>query len=209
MNTATGVSIVTNIAQAILSRRKLQYQKAYGKMGQMFLELDQQFLDEERIVEVLGDEGAKRFYEVGPLDIQGVYDVALEISGESMMRQERRAENQALVTMATQAAPVMQQLGYPLQLRRFWERLLDSYGIADKATFFAEEQGAADQGMGTPPGAEEILQQLQGGNGSLPAGGVTNEALAAGPTAPSSPVSMSPAAPMQRSLARIGAGRSA
>jgi hypothetical protein len=205
-NTATGVSIVTNIAQAILARRKLQYQKAFGKIGQMFLELDQQFLTETRLVEVLGEEGARRYFEADPLDIQGVYDVELEVTGESMMRQERRAENQALVTMATQAAEVMSANGTPLNLRRFWERLLDSYGITDKATYFSETPGAAAGGMGTPPEADEILQQLQ--NGSMPAGGITNEALAAGPSSPSSPVSMSPAAPMQQSLARSGAGRS-
>jgi hypothetical protein len=210
VDTATGMSIVTNIAQAILSRRKLQYQKAYGKIGQMFLELDQQFLSEERLVEVLGEEGARRYFEVGPLDIQGVYDVEIEITGESMMRQERRAENQALTTMAVQSAQLMQAAGYPLNLRRFWERLLDSYGISDKATYFAEQgqlPPGQQQGMGTPPGAEEILSQLQ--QGSLPAGGTTNEELAAGPSAPSSPVSMSPSAPMQQSMARVGAGRSA
>jgi hypothetical protein len=201
MNTATGVSIVTNIAQAILSRRKLQYQRAYGKMGQMFLELDQQFMDEERIVEVLGEEGAKQFFEIGPLDIQGVFDVALEVTGESMMRQERRAENQALVTMAMQADPA----GQLLNLRRFWERMLDSFGIHDKASYFVEGATPPGEEMGTPPGMEELLAQMQGGQN----GGATNPELAAGTASPSSAVSMSPAAPMQRSLARVGAGRSA
>jgi hypothetical protein len=206
VNTATGMSIITNIAQAILARRKIQYQRAYGKIGQMFLELDQQFMTDDRLVEVLGEEGARRYFEVGPLDIQGVYDVELEVTGESMMRQERRAENQALTTMAVQAAPVMQQLGVPLNLRRFWERLLDSYGISDKATFFAEQQaGAPGEGMGTPPGIEEILGQMQ--QGALPPGGQTNPALAAGPTSPSSEVSMSPASMAQQSMARAGAGR--
>jgi hypothetical protein len=202
-NTATGVSIVTNIAQAILARRKLQYQRAYGKMGQMFLELDQQFITEERIVEVLGEEGARRYFEFGAKDIQGIYDVKLEISGESMMRQERRAENSALTTMAMQMDPE----GRMLDHRRFWERLLDSYGITDKATYFVEgAESAVGAPSATPPGAEEIMAQMQGGNGN---GGITNEALAAGMTAPSSSVSMSGEKPMQQSLARTGAGRSA
>jgi hypothetical protein len=207
-NTATGVSIITNIAQAVLARRKLQYQRAFGHIGQMFLELDQQFLTEERVVEVIGEEGAHQYFELDPLDIQGVYDVELEVTGESLLRQERRAENQALITIAMQSAEIMQAMGAPLNLRRFWERLLDSYSISDKATYFADAAPGGMPGMGTPPGAEEIMKQMTG-NGSMPAGGITNEALAAGPNAPSSAVSMSPEAPMQRSLARVGAGRSA
>ena len=117
------------------------------------------------------------------MDIQGVYDVSLEITGESMMRQERRAEAQALVTMAMQSSMPMAQSGAPLNLRRFWEKLLDSYGVTDKATYFAAGPEAAPQGApGTPPGAEGILEQLQGG--SMNGGGITNEALAAGPTSP-------------------------
>jgi len=209
--TATGVSIITNIAQAILARRKGQYQRAYGKIGQMFLELDQQFLREERLVEVLGEEGASRWLQVHPLDIQGVFDVELEVTGESLMRQEKRAENQALLTTAMQSAPIMAQSGYPLNLRRFWEKLLDAYGISDKATYFAMPGGAQAQAQlgqppGTPPQAGTIAQ---GQTGALPPGGGTNEALAAGPTSPSSPVSLSPAAAQQRQLARVGAGRAA
>lgn len=212
--TATGVSIITNIAQAILARRKSQYQRAFGKIGQMFLELDQQFLREEKLVEILGEDNSRRYLEVHPLDIQGIYDVELDVTGESLLRQERRAESQALVTMAMQSGAVMAQSGAPLNLRRFWEKLLDSYNITDKATYFSEPSAAPTPGQppgaaappGTPPGTP-----AQGANGGAPSGapsGITNEALAAGPTSPSSPVSMSAAAPMQRALARTGAGRS-
>jgi hypothetical protein len=219
VDTATGMSIITNIAQAILARRKSQYQRMFGRAGQMFLELDQQFLREDRVVEILGEGGARRYLEVGWHDVQGVYDVQLEVQGESLMRQERRAENSALLTMALQGAGMSAQFGATLNIRRFWERLLDSYGIADKATYFAAPPGqgtaaapaalppgAQNGAPGTPPQASSILDQMT--NGSVPAGGITNEALAAGPSSPSSPVSMSPVAPMQQSLARVGAGRS-
>jgi hypothetical protein len=182
----------------------------------MFLELDQQFLrDEGRLVPVLGEGGAKRFVEVGWRDLQGVWDVSLEVTGESLNRQERRSENQSLLTMALQGAGMAAQFGVKLNIRRFWERLLkDGYGIADYESYFLDDaqQGAAPQGAppggppGTPAGASSILDSMT--NGSIPAGGITNESLAAGPTAPSSPVTMSAGAPMQQSLARNGAGRS-
>ena len=216
-DTATGVSIVTNIAQAILARRKSQYQRAFGKIGQMFLELDQQFLRENKLVEILGADNTRRYLEVSPLDIQGIYDVELDVTGESMLRQERRAESQALVTMAVQSAIIMAQAGQPLNLRRFWEKLLDSYSITDKATYFSDTpapqlqapQGAGQSGQSgaVPPTPPQIMAPSNG-NGTAPQG-ITNPSLAAGPTSPSSPVSMSASAPMQQALARTGAGRSA
>lgn len=207
-DTATGVSIITNIAQAILARRKGFYQRASSRIGQLFLELDQQFIREERLVEVLGEGNARHYLELQPMDIQGIWDVNLRVEGESLLRQERRAENQSLVTMAMQAAAIMAQSGAPLNLRRFWERLLDAYGVTDKATFFNEQQAqqAPQEAPGTPPTADQIQQQQ---TGSMDAGGITNPSLAAGPSAPSSPVTMSAGAPMQRSLAMNGAGRSA
>jgi hypothetical protein len=213
VDTATGVSIITNIAQAILARRKVQHQRMFGKAGQLFLELDQQFMshDESRLVEVLGEGGSRNYLAVAGQDIQGVWDVEVEITGESMMREQKRAENQALLQMALQGAGVSAQMGVKLNIRRFWELVLGAHEITDKATFFLEMPAAApDQsgapGAGTPQQTEGILDKMAG---AAPGGGITNESLAAGPSSPSSPVSMSPAAPMQRSLARVGAGRSA
>lgn len=208
-DTATGVSIVTNIAQAILARRKGMYQRMFGRVGQMFLELDQQFIREDRLVEVLGDGGARRYLEMGWRDVQGIFDVELEVTGESMLRQEKRAENQSLLTMALQGAQMSAMSGSKLNLRRFWERLLDSYDIADKATFF-DNTPQAPPGQAAPPGTPQTAQGAQEAmNGQPPQIGQTNEALAAGPTAPSSPVSMSGGNMMQQSLARVGGGRSA
>jgi len=129
--------------------------------------------------------------QIGWHDVQGIYDVQLEVQGESLMRQERRSENSALLTMALQGAGMSAQFGAILNIRRFWERLLDSYGIADKATYFSTPPGQAAAAQaalppgassspsgapGTPPQAASILDQMQ--NGSVPAGGITNEALA-------------------------------
>lgn len=208
--TATGISIVTNIAQAILQRRKGFYIRAFSRVGSFFLALDQQLMRDTRVVEILGEGGARRFEEVDWRQIQGIFDVNVEFLGDSMMRQERRAESGALLTQAIQSAPVMAQFGAPLNLRRFWEKHLDTFDVVDKMTFFAApQQSPLQPGLGggapTPPGAESLLEDM---GGSMNGGGLTNEALAAGPTAPSSPVSVSGEAAMQRSLAANGAGRS-
>lgn len=201
-DTATGVSIVTNIAQAVLARRKGNYHRAFGRLGEMFLELDHQYLPDDKLVEILGEEGATRYMEVGPMNVKGVWDVELEVTGDGAMKQQRRAEDQALVTMAMQSAAQMQMMGVPLNVKAFWERLLKDHGITNTESFFMAptQQGAMPGAPPSPPNA-----QIPGGGG----GGITNESLAAGPTSPSSPISMSPEAPMARAMSKNGAGRSA
>jgi hypothetical protein len=210
-DTATGVSIVTNIAQAILARRKGHYQYAYGKIGQMFLELDQQFLPEDYLIEVMGEERAKRWLTVGKADIPGVWDVEVDVIGKGAQKQEEQASSQALTTMAMQNLALMQQAGVPLDARAFWERLLKSHGVTNTAIYFKipdAAQTAAANAPPSPPNQQTLLDGLASAGDSAPPGG-TNEALAAGPTSPSSPASISPVANMHRALARTGAGRSA
>jgi len=212
-STATGISIVTNIAQAILQKRKQRYLWAYEKIAGFFLALDQQFLDESRVVELVGQAGAQQWLEIDPIQLQGVYDCFVQVTGDSMMRQERRAESQALLTTAIQSAPVMAQFGAPLNLKAFWEKNLDSYDVEDKETYFMPP-GTGGVGMqagqngnqagGTPQQAQTIQEQMQGGPG-----GQTAPALAAGPTSPSNQLSLSPAQFGQQQLAKVGGGRSA
>lgn len=215
--TATGISIVTNIAQAILQKRKQRYLWAYEKIGGFFLSLNQQFLDEARVIELVGPAGGRKWMEIDPMNLQGIFDVYIEVTGDSMMRQERRAESGALLTMAIQSAPVMAQFGSPLNLKAFWEKNLDSFDVEDKETYFMPPgQGgvgmqvgqngnqAASPPGGTPPDAASLQEEMSG----TPDGGMTNESLAAGATSPSSALTLSPAGMMQRSLARNGAGRS-
>lgn len=205
--TATGISIVTNIAQSILARRKQMYARTFAKVGGIFLSLDQQMLKEERLVEILGPGAARRLVEVRPAQIKGFFDVDIRWEDDSMLRQERRAESGMLLTQALQFGGPSAQMGVRLNAKKFWERHLTAFGVRDPASYFLEDQQSQlpVAAPGTAPEAESLMEQM--GGGAEP-GGVTNEALAAGPTSPSSPVTMSPAAPMQRSLASVGAGRS-
>lgn len=214
-NTATGISIVTNIAQAVLARRKQMYARTFAKVGGMFLSLDQQMLKEERLVEIFDSPGsASRFLEIAPRQIKGFFDVEVRWEDDSLMRQERRAESGTLLTQAVQFGGASAQMGVKLNVKKFWERHLIAFGVRDVQSYFLDDaapsqlappEGAAANGAGTPPQLESLMEQMEGG---LDPGGITNPELAAGPMSPSSAVSMSPAAPMQRALAGVGAGRS-
>ena len=201
--TATGVSIINSIAQQLLAARKQQYLWAYERIGTQFLSISQQFMREKETLTKVGPEGGMLGMEVDPLDIQGVFDVKLQAATESMMRQERRAEWQTLLNMALQGAGISEQLGAPLNIKAFWESLLKSYDVQDSDRYFRpksaqppqQQQAQQIPGMGSPPAPDSA-----GGPG------VTNPALAAGPSSPSSAVSMSPVAAQQQMAAMTGAG---
>ena len=192
--TATGVSIITTIAQRIIQSRKQHYLWAYADLGKHFLLLYQQFLRDDRVVRVLGLQGSQAYRKISPLEIQGDFDVMIDVTSDSLLRQERRAESQSLLQIAAQVQPVFAQSGAPLNLKAFMERTLDAYDISDKERFFMPPQvGAATAGgppgMPPPPGANGQAPALPGGV-ALPAG-VTNAGAAAGPMSPNSTDSIS------------------
>lgn len=174
-NTATGMSIVTSIAQRIIQARKQHYMWSYSKVGEMFLGMMGQMLREERIIPSIGQGGANQLTVVHPLQLQGEFDVNVNVMDESTVRQEKMSEAMALVNLAG-------QLGGPmagLVMRPFIERVLEAQGITDMERYFAPQQGAPP-GQGTAPSAETIQEQAQPGPLPIGSQGQTNPALAAG-----------------------------
>ena len=182
--TATGVSIITNIAQQILAARRQQYLWAFEQIGQQFLSISQKGMRENEVVHKPGPYGPEPM-EISPADIQGDYDVKIRMAAESMIRREERAEWQSLLTVALQGGAPSAQMGAPLNIKAFWEGLLRSFDIPNVESYFlpsAPVMGNPNQqipGMGSPP-AE---------GGSTPNGAGTNSELAAlgGQSAPTSP----------------------
>jgi hypothetical protein len=202
--TATGVSIVTSLAARVLAAAKQQGTNSLKRFGQQWLELDQQFVREERLVQIVGPDGAAAFHEIAPADIQGRYSFELEAATESLMRQERRAEAGALYQLFLAGAQVhaalsQAGLGRALNADAFMERLLESYDIDDKERYFAAAPQPALPRPGTAPGAE-------GGNGAGgPTLGVTAPE-ASDESAPSNQFSISPEVAQQRAAAMGGGG---
>jgi hypothetical protein len=210
--TATGVSIITTIAQRIIQARKQHYLWAYAKVGKQFLQLYQQYLRDDRVVRIVGAQGAQAYKTISPLDIQGDYDITIDATSDSLLRQERRSEAQALLQIAVQSQPMFAQSGAPLNLRAFMEKTLDAFDVLDKETYFlhpaAPPVAAPGQNVGPPGLPGQPGAPGQQGPPGLPLGapvtGVTNPGAAAGPMSPSSSPSMSPVAPMQRMGAMSG-----
>jgi hypothetical protein len=206
--TATGVSIITSIAQRIIQARKQHYLWAYASLGKQFIQLYQQYLREDRVVRIVGAAGAQAYKTISPLDIQGDYDVMIDVTSDSLLRQERRSEAQSLLQVAVQAAPIFAQSGAPLNLRTFMEKTLDAFDVLDKDTYFLHPQGppvaAPGQPTGPPPQVAPGAPPGPPGPPGAPLTGVTNPGAAAGPMSPSNPMTMSPVAPQQQMGAMSG-----
>ncbi len=198
--TATGVSIITTIAQRIIQSRKQHYLWAYAKLGKHFLLLYQQFLRDERVIKIVGRNGAAAYRTISPLEIQGDYDVMIDVTSDSLLRQERRAESQSLLQIAAQTAQVFAVSGAPLNLKAFMEKTLDAYDVSDKERYFLPPQAApAITGQGAPPGQQQPQQQqLPPGPPPGAGSGLTNVDAAAGPLSPNSPNSICRRSPSTR-----------
>ena len=196
--TATGISIITSIAQRLIQARKQHYLWAYAKLGKHFLQLYQQFLRDDRIVKITGSVGGATWKSVSPLDLQGDFDVTIDVTSDSLLRQERRAEAQTLLQAMAGVAQIAAVSGTPINMKAPIENMLEAYDVADKEKFFLSQ---SPPGMGagpTPPG----MSPLPEGNGQPQ--GITNPQAAAGPMSPSSPDTMSPEASMARLMAQRG-----
>ena len=197
--TATGVSIVTSLAQRLLVAKKQQFMWAYERMAEKWLAMASQFLEGSTLLPIVGEDGARTFLEVFPPDDVTKLRVKIRPTSESALRQERRAEAQSLLQVATQMAPLLQMAGTPLNLKAFVEDLLDAFDKDTRERYFSMQPQM--QMGGGPPGAP----------GGQPAG-VTEPGTgfsspqSVSPLAPSNPTSMSPEVFLQQLAAMEGGG---
>jgi len=197
--TATGMSIITSIAQKIISARKQHYTWAYEQIGEQFLQVMGQMMRGDRAISVMGKEGNRRLLLLSPLDIQGDFDVKIHVMDDSMLRQEKRQEEQAKLQTAANVSQIL-----PLNLKAFMEDFLKSYGVQDTEKYFAHAPGTAGAAASpTPPGSPP------GGVATAPSpaapGGPPVPGNPAGMTAPpGGGLSMTPESFAQSQLAQVG-----
>lgn len=203
--TATGVSTLTSIAQKRLMARRQQFAYAYEDAGNQIIPLIQQFMTTDRIVPITGLGGAVAFEKVSPMQVQGNYVCSVLSISESLMRQERRAEAQALITLALQAAPLAAAVGQPLNLRQWVDDLLEAFDKDDPDRYFSQAPQGVPGATGAPGGGPVGAPQIGNVPGPAPQGVTAPQANDV--RSPSNQLSQSPALMMQRALAARGGGR--
>ena len=164
-DTATQANLVMSLAQRRLAMKKQLTKWAAKRTGEQWLALNQQMITRDRYVPIVGKDGETAIEKVSPLIIQGRYQIEVSEMDESLMRQERRGEAQALLQVAVQATPAFAASQQPLNLKAFMDNLLDSYDIQDKDSYYSAMPQPQAPGL---PGAPPPGQQPEG-----PANGVT------------------------------------
>jgi len=197
--TATGMSIITSIAQKIIQARKQHYVWAYEQIGEQFLQVMGQMMRGDRAISVMGKEGNRRLVLLSPLDLQGDFDCKISVMDDSMLRQEKRQEEQAKLQTAANISQII-----PLNMRAFVEDFLKSYGVQDTEKYFAHAPGTAGA-AGPQAGAAAA-----GGAATPPSPG----GAPSGPPVPGNPagmtappgggLSMTPESFAQSQLAQVG-----
>jgi hypothetical protein len=175
-STATGMSIVTSIAQKMIQSRKQSYMWAFSQMGELFLGMMGQMLREERTISMLGPEGKQQLMQIHPLDLQGEFSVNVNVMDESVVREQKRSEAMALMNLVAQIGPAI-----GMDMKPVMEMVLESYGVQNTEQFFPPPppQAAGAPGGGTPPGAAGIQEGMDAGGNPIGSQGQTNPALAA------------------------------
>ena len=215
--TATGASIVMNAAQQQLAMRKYQAQLGLQDEANMRFKNCQQFYDGNKLVHVLGPEGALAFKDVPIIAIQGEYMFELTPMSESQMRQERRAEASQFAQLMMGFAPLAAAAGKALDVEAIIKWFAKQWKIDYPEQFFAAPANTAAGGAiqalggqgsgapGTPPA---------GPPGGAPPGAPnlgTTSATAVDASKPSATggLSMSPALFRQRAMALASSQRGA
>lgn len=182
--TATGISVISNMAAKRIIRMKQQIMYAMRRAGEQQLALNQQLLPGPVAVRI--DREAEQDWKiVTPTDIQGQYDFRVEDANESLMRQERRAEALAFANWFGQNYMLLVQSGVQPNMRRVAEDVVQAFDEDPK-----EYLGDSGEGM----------MQVQ------------NPPLVGGPgqsqPEPTTPMSAAPASPgiPPEILAALGAG---
>lgn len=208
-NTATEASLVASIAQKSMTTAKTHWYQAVQRIGQQFLELDQQYVRDPVYVTVLDIDQDQEIKEIMPVLLQGEFSFSMRPMTESLIRESRRAEATSHFSALFQAIPVIAgiaaQSGGTVPAMNPWPIIEDYLDAFDKGPV---EKYQIKTPPPAPPQAPGMAPQGQPGqpqNGQ--ANGVTNPMLAAGPQSPSNAMTQNPASMMQQMLAGSGGGQ--
>ena len=203
--TATGASIVTQLAQKSIDTQKASSYEAWEKVGHQRMVLNQQFIRTPTVAPVLGLDGAEELAIIMPELLSGDFSFEIEPIADALAKQQDQASSQALYQLALSAAPVLAALAQAgqakmINLDALWEDTLKAFDKTDTKRYFSS---------GVPPAMPGPGAGGQQGGGETLAdrpNGVTAQQSIDPAVSPSSGLSLSPEMHMQRALSQTRGG---
>lgn len=80
-------------------------EEAVKKIGQLVFALNQQFLDQERMIQIVGERGATEWVKLGPEDVRGDYFIDIETG--SMLPKDEIAQRKEAVELLQYITPII------------------------------------------------------------------------------------------------------
>lgn len=151
---ATEVVTAQNQAGKRFAMKIALLEEAVKKIGKQVFALDQQFLDQERIIQIVGERGASEWVKLGPEDIQGDYYVDIEAG--SMLPQDEIAARQEAMQLLQYLNPIVAPIAQsnPSVLMPIIKMVVDTFEIPGKQEVLDELSKALG-------GAQQAIQAQQ------------------------------------------------
>lgn len=103
---ATEVVTAQSMAGKRFAMKIALLEEAVKKIGQLIFALNQQFLDNERLIQIVGEKGAQEWIKLTPEDIRG--DFFIDIETGSMLPKDEIAARQEAVQLLQYLNPIIQ-----------------------------------------------------------------------------------------------------
>lgn len=132
-------------------------EESVKKIGQLIFALNQQFLDKERMIQIVGENGAKEWVQLGPEDVQG--DFFIDVETGSMLPKDEIAARQEAVQLLQYLNPIIAPIAQqnPTVILPVIRMVLDTFELPGKTEIINDLQKALG-------GAQEQLQAQQEAN---------------------------------------------
>lgn len=145
---ATEVVTAQNMAGKRFATKIALLEEAVKKIGQMVYALNQQFLDQERMIQILGENGAAEWVSLSPEDVRA--DYYIEVEAGSMLPKDEIAQRQEAVELLQYITPIIAPIvaSHPAVIAPIVRMVLDTFDLPAKNDIMDELNqvlGAADQ----------------------------------------------------------------
>lgn len=170
---ATEVVTATTMAGKRFAMKIALLEEAVKKIGELVFALNQQFLDRERIIQIVGKDGADEWLQLGPEDIQGNYHISIEAG--SMLPKDEIAARREAVELLQYITPIIGPViqSNPGVIMPIIQMVLDTFELPAKNEILSQlkealgvaketiDRNQAAQNVATEAGALSQLGQLE------------------------------------------------
>lgn len=166
---ATEVVTATSMAGKRFAIKIALLEEAVKKIGQLVFALNQQFLDKERMIQIVGERGATEWVQLTPEDIRGDYYIDIETG--SMLPKDEIAARQEAIQLLQYITPIVGPViqSNPAVIMPVLRMVLDTFELPGKQDIMDELQqalGVASEQQQQAQMAEQAAMEAQALNQS-------------------------------------------